>query len=155
MEDEIAFFKRITQALQVKKESGGDANQMSATQVGAAVIDASFGSHDSGIMGLVQYNYEKREDNEIDLTEGEYVTNIKIVDDDWWLGTNSKGGIGLFPSNYVDLFWAEKPLHQLLKLLSQRHHLAPHLAPLRLQSIDSKPLKTSISILLKELPLPT
>jgi hypothetical protein len=110
MEDEIAFFKRITQALQVKKESSGDANQMNATQVGAAVANASFSSHGSGIRGLVQYNYEKVEDNEIDLTEGEYFTNIEIemVDEDWWLGTNSKGEIGPFPSNYVDLVGEEK-----------------------------------------------
>jgi hypothetical protein len=35
--------------------------------------------------------------------EGQYVTNIEMVDDDWWMGTNSKGEVGLFPSNYVEL----------------------------------------------------
>jgi hypothetical protein len=51
----------------------------------------------------VQYDYEKAEDNEIELVEGQYVTNIDQVDDDWWMGTNSKGETGLFPSNYVEL----------------------------------------------------
>ncbi|KAH0527716.1 hypothetical protein TsFJ059_002670 [Trichoderma semiorbis] len=62
-------------------------------------------SHDQqgGKRALVQYDYEKAEDNEIDLVEGEYVTNIDMVDDDWWMGTNVRGESGLFPSNYVEL----------------------------------------------------
>ncbi|KAL1883839.1 hypothetical protein VTK73DRAFT_7627 [Phialemonium thermophilum] len=56
-----------------------------------------------GKRALIQYDYEKAEDNEIDLREGEYVTNIEMVDADWWMGTNSKGESGLFPSNYVEL----------------------------------------------------
>jgi hypothetical protein len=52
---------------------------------------------------LVQYDYEKAEDNELELREGEYVTNIDMVDDDWWMGTNAHGESGLFPSNYVEL----------------------------------------------------
>lgn len=43
------------------------------------------------------------EDNEIELKEGDYVTNIDMVDDDWWMGENAKGQTGLFPSNYVEL----------------------------------------------------
>ncbi|KAB5580125.1 hypothetical protein GE09DRAFT_1167714 [Coniochaeta sp. 2T2.1] len=78
----------------------------------AAVAAQSFG-HDQvaesqaasggGKKALIQYDYEKAEDNEVDLVEGEYVTNIEMVDDDWWMGTNSKGESGLFPSNYVEL----------------------------------------------------
>ncbi|KAK4101763.1 hypothetical protein N658DRAFT_54393 [Parathielavia hyrcaniae] len=56
-----------------------------------------------GKKALVQYDYEKAEDNEIDLQEGEYVTSIEMVDDDWWMGTNGQGESGLFPSNYVEL----------------------------------------------------
>ncbi|KAK9780845.1 hypothetical protein SCAR479_02031 [Seiridium cardinale] len=56
-----------------------------------------------GKRALIQYDYEKAEDNEVELREGEYVTNIEMVDDDWWMGTNSAGESGLFPSNYVEL----------------------------------------------------
>ncbi|CAK7202180.1 actin binding protein [Sporothrix eucalyptigena] len=56
-----------------------------------------------GVRALIQYDYEKAEDNEIELVEGEYVTNIDQVDDDWWMGTNSRGETGLFPSNYVEI----------------------------------------------------
>ncbi|PWY63695.1 actin binding protein [Aspergillus heteromorphus CBS 117.55] len=60
-------------------------------------------SRTKGIHALVQYDYEKAEDNEIDLKEGEYVADIEMVDKDWWLGSNSHGDRGLFPSNYVEV----------------------------------------------------
>lgn len=77
----------------------------------AAVAEHEFGEQQvaggqagsGGKRALIQYDYEKAEDNEIDLVEGQYVTNIEMVDDDWWMGTNSKGDSGLFPSNYVEL----------------------------------------------------
>jgi hypothetical protein len=56
-----------------------------------------------GIQAKVQYDYEKSEDNEIDLREGEYVTDIEMVDKDWWLGVNERGERGLFPGNYVEM----------------------------------------------------
>ncbi|KAL4887910.1 hypothetical protein BDV59DRAFT_189744 [Aspergillus ambiguus] len=63
-----------------------------------------------GIQALVQYDYEKAEDNEIELKEGEYVTDIEMVDQDWWLGSNARGERGLFPSNYVEVVEAtEQP----------------------------------------------
>jgi hypothetical protein len=84
-----------------------------ARGAGAAVAASTFGKNDSaqvnqdsrgtGTQAIVQYDYEKAEDNEIELIEGEHVTNIEMVDEDWWMGTNSKGESGLFPSNYVEL----------------------------------------------------
>lgn len=68
-----------------------------------AAESAHPGAHTSGKCALVQYDYEKAEDNELDLREGEYVTNIELVDDDWWMGQNPRGESGLFPSNYVEL----------------------------------------------------
>ncbi|KAK2065118.1 SH3 domain-containing protein [Colletotrichum caudatum] len=77
----------------------------------AAVAEHEFGQEQvaagqassGGKRALIQYDYEKAEDNELELREGEYVTNIEMVDDDWWMGTNSRGESGLFPSNYVEL----------------------------------------------------
>lgn len=57
----------------------------------------------SGRRALVQYDYEKAEDNELELKEGEHVINIEMVDEDWWMGQNKHGESGLFPSNYVEL----------------------------------------------------
>ena len=56
-----------------------------------------------GHNAVVQYDYEKAEDNEIELLEGQIVTDIDMVDEDWWIGTNVKGERGLFPSNYVEV----------------------------------------------------
>ena len=82
----------------------------SARGVGAAVAANTFGqeaahpgTNGSGKRALVQYDYEKAEDNEIKLHEGEYVTNIEMVDEDWWMGQNQEGETGLFPSSYVEL----------------------------------------------------
>ncbi|WYZ34871.1 hypothetical protein EsH8_I_001147 [Colletotrichum jinshuiense] len=77
----------------------------------AAVAEQQFGqeqvaagqAQSGGKRALIQYDYEKAEDNELELVEGDYVTNIEMVDDDWWMGTNSRGESGLFPSNYVEL----------------------------------------------------
>lgn len=88
-----------------------------ARGAGVAMAEASFGANaptqyqGSGAGGkraLIQYDYEKAEDNELELVEGEYVTNIEMVDDDWWMGTNQKGESGLFPSNYVELVEGEE-----------------------------------------------
>jgi drebrin-like protein len=57
----------------------------------------------AGKKAIVQYDYEKAEDNEIELKEGEYVTEIEAVDPDWWMGRNAQGQTGLFPSNYVEV----------------------------------------------------
>ncbi|KAL8944996.1 MAG: hypothetical protein Q9211_000429 [Gyalolechia sp. 1 TL-2023] len=81
-----------------------------ARGAGEAAAAATFGEpavepsrQAGGKCALVQFDYEKAEDNEIDLTEGEHVTNIDMVDEDWWMGENSRGEVGLFPSNYVEL----------------------------------------------------
>ena len=76
---------------------------MAAASFGQNATSADQGADASGKRALVQYDYEKAEDNELELAEGDYVTNIEMVDDDWWMGTNSNRESGLFPSNYVEL----------------------------------------------------
>ena len=68
-----------------------------------AVQHAQPGALVHGKRALVQYDYEKAEDNEVELKEGDYVTNIEMVDEHWWMGENKHGASGLFPSNYVEL----------------------------------------------------
>ncbi|EPE04789.1 amylase-binding protein [Ophiostoma piceae UAMH 11346] len=69
----------------------------------------SGGAASGGPRAVIHYDYEKAEDNEIDLVEGDFVTNIDQVDDDWWMGTNSRGETGLFPSNYVEIVGDDEP----------------------------------------------
>lgn len=70
---------------------------------GHTQVHESQGATSGGKRAVIEYDYEKAEDNEIELKEGEYVTNIEMVDEDWWMGTNTQGESGLFPSNYVTL----------------------------------------------------
>jgi hypothetical protein len=83
------------------------AEAAAATTFGEAATEAAATYPDAqgagGKSALIMYDYEKAEDNEIELKEGDYVTDIQMVDDDWWMGRNSKGETGLFPSNYVEL----------------------------------------------------
>ncbi|KAL1297638.1 hypothetical protein AAFC00_006195 [Neodothiora populina] len=79
------------------------ARAASAAVAGPGAATADPGAAVNGKRALVQYDYEKAEDNEIELREGDYVTNIDMVDEDWWMGQNSRGETGLFPSNYVEI----------------------------------------------------
>lgn len=51
---------------------------------------------------VAEFDYEASEDNELSFKEGDVITDIDQVDEDWWLGT-LKGERKLFPSNYVSL----------------------------------------------------
>lgn len=81
----------------------GAATAVAEEAFGHAQVQDSQAGASGGKRAVIEYDYEKAEDNEIELKEGEYVTNIEMVDEDWWMGTNSQGESGLFPSNYVTL----------------------------------------------------
>lgn len=81
----------------------GAATSVAQEAFGQAPVHDSQTAASGGKSAIIEYDYDKAEDNEVDLKEGEYVTNIEMVDDDWWMGTNSQGESGLFPSNYVTL----------------------------------------------------
>lgn len=68
-----------------------------------AAVDEHQAQGSGGARAVVLYDYERAEENEIELVEGQYVTDINMVDEDWWMGTNHLGQTGLFPSNYVEL----------------------------------------------------
>lgn len=56
-----------------------------ATFGGAAVAAAAVVASSGGKRAVVQYDYEKAEDNEIELREGDFVTEIDQVDEDWYV----------------------------------------------------------------------
>ncbi|KAI8885354.1 hypothetical protein K501DRAFT_331963 [Backusella circina FSU 941] len=57
---------------------------------------------EEGPKAVALYDYDAGEDNEITFREGETITDIEFVSDDWWQGV-SGGRLGLFPANYVEL----------------------------------------------------
>jgi SH3 domain len=46
------------------------------------------------------YDYEKLDEDELDIKEGSILKVIEKIDDGWWMGEQN-GVTGLFPSNYV------------------------------------------------------
>jgi hypothetical protein len=54
-------------------------------------------------VGLIRaiYEYVAQEDNEVPFAEGDLLTLLDRLDEDWWLVRNSAGQYGLVPSNYV------------------------------------------------------
>lgn len=105
----------IEQELPREEELPEEAEEQDPRANAAAVAAQQFGEErvaqapaeqppaSGGHRAIVQYDYEKAEDNELELREGEYIVNIEMVDEDWWMGTSSTGESGLFPSNYVEL----------------------------------------------------
>ncbi|PYI21139.1 hypothetical protein BO99DRAFT_401199 [Aspergillus violaceofuscus CBS 115571] len=86
-----------------------------AHDIGRATAEATVNEdvQHKAIQAVVLYDYEKAEDNEIELKEGEFVNNVEMVDKDWWLGSNVQGDRGLFPSNYVDIVTDASQSHDM------------------------------------------
>lgn len=126
-----------------------------ARGAGMAMAEASFGeesanqaSQGGGKRAVVQYDYEKAEDNEIELIEGETITDIDLLDHDWYAGTNSKGERGLFPANYVELLEEEEaPPRQPARHIEEEE-LAPSQSARHMEappsSAKAKPTATAV-----------
>ncbi|KAI0022450.1 hypothetical protein F4780DRAFT_197998 [Xylariomycetidae sp. FL0641] len=70
---------------------------------------AAQGGAGAGARVAVLFDYERAEDNELELREGEFITVTNIEHPDWWEGMNDRGERGLFPSNYVEAPGADAP----------------------------------------------
>ncbi|KAJ5689783.1 hypothetical protein N7462_004175 [Penicillium macrosclerotiorum] len=97
----------IQETIPDEKDLEEDTHDLGRATAEALVPERS--QFDGGLRAVAQYDYEKSEDNEIDLREGEQVTEIEMVDEDWWLGVNARGERGLFPGNYVEVVENDQP----------------------------------------------
>lgn len=108
--------KSLSEVVPKEDDISGDAggNQDTGRRVAETMAtglegESALPSQDrSELSALVQFDYEKAEDNELELREGEHVTAIETVDENWWMGQNARGESGLFPSNYVELIQSEE-----------------------------------------------
>ncbi|KAF9990563.1 hypothetical protein BGZ75_001127 [Mortierella antarctica] len=56
------------------------------------------------VSAIVLYSYDKSEENEMTLYEGEIIRNVTELDVGWWSGESEDGTrSGLFPANYVEV----------------------------------------------------
>lgn len=79
------------------------AGQTAAASTFGQVEDPRSAGTSGGKSAIAQFDYEKAEENELELRENDEITNIDMVDEDWWMGQNPRGEVGLFPANYVEL----------------------------------------------------
>lgn len=94
----------LQEAVPDEKDLEDDTHHDLGRAAAEAIVEPTAGEQSAGgIRAIVQFDYEKAEDNEIELREGEHVTEIEMVDKDWWLGINVRGERGLFPGNYVEI----------------------------------------------------
>lgn len=111
-----------------EKELEDDSHQDIGRAAAEAITETSApGQATADIRAIVQFDYEKAEDNEVELREGEQVTDIEMVDQDWWLGVNSRGERGLFPANYVEVIEGDD--HDQTAAAPSTSHYAPEPEP--------------------------
>jgi hypothetical protein len=113
----------------VPDETELEEEQTHDTGRAVAETSAQVAPTSQSIRAIVQYDYEKAEDNEIELKEGEYVTDIEMVDEDWWLGINVHGDRGLFPSNYVEIVEQASDVAQQEEAIPHEEHQEPEPKP--------------------------
>ncbi|KAF9437008.1 hypothetical protein BGZ76_002278 [Entomortierella beljakovae] len=95
-----------------RQASAAAAAATAATAIAAAAAVVSTTSHaqanqhehDGSVSAVVLYSYEKSEENEMTLFEGEVIRNVTELDVGWWSGESEDGTrSGLFPANYVEV----------------------------------------------------
>ncbi|KAI8115742.1 SH3 domain-containing protein 19, partial [Lucilia cuprina] len=62
-----------------------------------------------GLVGHALQDYEAGDDDEISFKEGEDITGIDEVDENWYIGRNKAGKVGMFPAMYVQLAGKSAP----------------------------------------------
>jgi len=96
-EPEVAVFPALQSGQPVHDHSDVPVQSLANNTASLQISDHSH------LTAIVLYSYEAIESNEVDLLEGETVSEIDQVDEGWWQGTTSAGHRGLFPANYVQL----------------------------------------------------
>ncbi|KAF9571059.1 hypothetical protein EC968_001043 [Mortierella alpina] len=75
------------------------------------------------VSAVVLYSYEKAEENEMSLIEGEVIVNVTELDVGWWSGESTDGSrSGLFPANYVEVI-EQAEEHPAAAAIAEEHHV--------------------------------
>lgn len=62
------------------------------------------------VEAVVEFDYEAQQDDELSLTVGDIIVNIRRDDGGWWEGELG-GRRGLFPDNFVRVSNGSQPTH--------------------------------------------
>lgn len=74
-----------------------------AAQHAHAAPTATAAGEEKKPTAVALYDYQAGEPNELSFNEGEAITEIDFVTEDWWSGKSETGATGLFPANYVEI----------------------------------------------------
>ncbi|ELR23885.1 SH3 domain containing protein [Acanthamoeba castellanii str. Neff] len=55
------------------------------------------------------YDFAPATAQEVGFAKGDVISNVEVVDENWWRGTTPNGSYGLFPCNYVERIVAAAP----------------------------------------------
>ncbi|KAG0349276.1 hypothetical protein BGZ54_004399, partial [Gamsiella multidivaricata] len=99
------------EARRLQEEEEERSRQVKATTAAPQAVDhgvedvhAHTGGAPDSVSAIVLYSYEKAEENEMSLIEGETIINVTELDVGWWSGESIDGTrSGLFPANYVEV----------------------------------------------------
>ena len=68
----------------------------------ARAVEDEVATEETGPQAIAMYDYEAAEEGELSFAEGDLITHIEFVSDDWWQGV-ARNETGVFPANYVEL----------------------------------------------------
>ncbi|KAG8508841.1 SH3 domain-containing kinase-binding protein 1 [Galemys pyrenaicus] len=67
---------------------------------GPVGLEGRQGAWDCSMEAIVEFDYQAQHDDELTISVGEIITNIRKEDGGWWEG-QINGRRGLFPDNFV------------------------------------------------------
>ncbi|KAG0259227.1 hypothetical protein BG011_002782 [Mortierella polycephala] len=114
-EEEEAQLRKQQEREEEEKRSRAEEQERHLQQEAAKAAVAQTGAHvaaepaqaeasQNSVSAVVLYSYEKAEENEMSLMEGEVIMNVTELDVGWWSGESVDGSRGgLFPANYVEV----------------------------------------------------
>ncbi|KAF9918372.1 hypothetical protein FBU30_000237, partial [Linnemannia zychae] len=107
------YVEVIEHAPESEQHHDAHAGHHAAAAVAHEAVHDAYGDqhgHDTNPAGgekkpsaVALYDYQAGEPNELTFNEGEAITDIDFVTEDWWSGRSETGATGLFPANYVEL----------------------------------------------------
>jgi len=89
---------KVTESAHDATKSGGQSNNETSPPTTHSVV---YFADEALPKAIVRRDYHAVDEEEIDLSVGEYLNNITYPDREYWSGTNERGDTGLFPCDHV------------------------------------------------------
>jgi amphiphysin len=81
--------------------NGGGANPFGGDWTTASAPPPALDAAPRKIMAIALFDYNGLDDGDLSFLAGDVITVVEKIDEGWWRGKASRGGEGVFPSNFV------------------------------------------------------